>query len=298
VTAGRFPMIGQLPIAPLVRPSNLARLANGRFPATSLVDIKVTGKLHPIAARAFGALQVAGMGAGHLINAVGPTSAFRPFADQERIFLQRYQRGSPTAADRRGREWQGQRWFLKPGFATAAVPGTSNHGWGLAVDVAGTGTKKLPHPRLRWLLGNAATYGFSWELQSETWHIRYVAGDRLPEGVVNLERFLQGAGPTPQPEERPEPAPAAPRILKLTQPHQRGDDVELLQRLLNMSVQDGIFGKDTHQAVIEFQAQVELEPDGKVGPLTWARIHDVLAFLAQPDVEPADSDALAALTPL
>jgi LAS superfamily LD-carboxypeptidase LdcB len=58
----------------------------------------------------------------------------------------------------------------------AAVPGTSNHGWGLACDVWNVGQ----NGRLEWLLDNAKRFGFSWEVQSEPWHIRYVLGDDLP----------------------------------------------------------------------------------------------------------------------
>jgi LAS superfamily LD-carboxypeptidase LdcB len=63
-------------------------------------------------------------------------------------------------------------------MAPLAVPGTSNHNLGIAVDIANASGK-----RLEWMLANAHKYGFSWELQSEPWHIRYVAGDDIPEAV-------------------------------------------------------------------------------------------------------------------
>jgi hypothetical protein len=67
--------------------------------------------------------------------------------------------------------------------ATAAVPGTSNHGWGLACDLAIgvpehatglTGTDRT------WLENNIARFGFSYESTSEPWHVRYVMGDVCP----------------------------------------------------------------------------------------------------------------------
>lgn len=51
----------------------------------------------------------------------------------------------------------------------------------------------------------------------------------------------------------------------------RGTDVRTLQRALKL-YEDGIFGKLTEEAVKEFQAKNGLEPDGVVGPKTWALI--------------------------
>lgn len=65
------------------------------------------------------------------------TGAWRSYETQERIFLERYQTSyiqyAPGRVD--ARTWQGRTWYRKPGTAAAAVPGTSNHGGGLAVDV-------------------------------------------------------------------------------------------------------------------------------------------------------------------
>lgn len=65
------------------------------------------------------------------------TGAWRSYEIQERIFLERYQtkyiQYAPGKVDARG--WRGRTWYRKPGTAAAAVPGTSNHGGGLAVDV-------------------------------------------------------------------------------------------------------------------------------------------------------------------
>jgi LAS superfamily LD-carboxypeptidase LdcB len=60
-----------------------------------------------------------------------------------------------------------------------AVPGTSNHNLGIAIDI-----KDSSGARLEWLAKNATSFGFSWEvLPSEPWHLRYVAGDDVPERV-------------------------------------------------------------------------------------------------------------------
>ena len=57
----------------------------------------------------------------------------------------------------------------------------SRHMLGLAVDVANANGKIL-----KWLLDNEDRFGFSHEVQSEPWHIRYVAGDNVPVAVVEF----------------------------------------------------------------------------------------------------------------
>ncbi len=61
-----------------------------------------------------------------------------------------------------------------------------------------------------------------------------------------------------------------PRILFLTSPPMRGDDVTTLQRALGFPPDriDGIFGKQTDRAVRTFQRQGGMTVDGKVGPNT------------------------------
>jgi len=67
--------------------------------------------------------------------------------------------------------------------ATAAVPGTSNHGLGLACDLAigrPESATSLTAPDRAWLEANIHRFGFSYESTSEPWHIRYVVGDACP----------------------------------------------------------------------------------------------------------------------
>ena len=80
--------------------------------------------------------------------------------------------------------------------------------------------------------------------------------------------------------------PELNRILKLTSPMMRGDDVRMLQERLKAHLADpgkidGVFGENTKSAVIAFQqARINEgrdvgcgyngnKPDGKVGDLTW-----------------------------
>ncbi|NEK60357.1 D-alanyl-D-alanine carboxypeptidase [Geodermatophilus sabuli] len=63
--------------------------------------------------------------------------------------------------------------------ALAAVPGTSEHGWGLAVDLCG-GVESFGTPQYAWMAANAARFGFvhpSWadpgHGREEPWHWEY-----------------------------------------------------------------------------------------------------------------------------
>lgn len=65
-----------------------------------------------------------------------------------------------------------------------------------------------------------------------------------------------------------------PRVLRLTDPPMTGADVVLLQRRLGViaGAPDGIFGKATEAAVMDFQEAHGLKVDGAVGKLTRAAL--------------------------
>jgi Putative peptidoglycan binding domain len=70
--------------------------------------------------------------------------------------------------------------------------------------------------------------------------------------------------------------PSAPRLLKLTSPNMKGEDVRAWQKVLVASgyavATDGIFGPKTSSATIDWQKKRNLKPDGIVGPATRAKI--------------------------
>ena len=77
----------------------------------------------------------------------------------------------------------------------AATPGRSNHGLGLACDFAeernGKPGVESISPRFhRWLVKNAATFGFIAEVPGEPWHWTYSTGDKLPQAVLDFERRI------------------------------------------------------------------------------------------------------------
>jgi LAS superfamily LD-carboxypeptidase LdcB len=175
------------PVLPIIMPADLKNAKNGALDLTLLRDIKSpTGKMHSLAATAWNAMQLDAYFNGIELRQVG---AYRNLARQEEMFKDRYQLTPTGRTPQVTRTYQGKTWYLKKGKAPSATPGTSNHGLGLAVDVADASGK-----RLEWLLGdgfltsNALKYGFSWEVRegpnAEAWHIRYVCGDKLPKAVL------------------------------------------------------------------------------------------------------------------
>lgn len=184
------------PVRTVSRPACLSGQSNGRLDPSILVSTPGQAggqevRLVAPAARAWRALTAAALAAGHVLKPTSLHDSYRPYEVQERIFRQRYT--TDYLAGRPFKSWNGQRWYQRPGTAVAAVPGTSNHGWGLAVDTgeerdSDIGTESLDDPTLRWLLDNEERFGFSHEVQSEPWHVRYFAGDDIPQAVLAYEQ--------------------------------------------------------------------------------------------------------------
>jgi chitosanase len=107
---------------------------------------------------------------------------------------------------------------------------------------------------------------------------KLIDGDKwdlpLPLIVRNVLISDVSLGAASEPPVVASAADANDRVLFLTEPMMRGQDVKRLQKMLGFSDQDadGIFGKGTDQAVREFQRTHGLRVDGKVGPATWAEL--------------------------
>jgi hypothetical protein len=184
------------PVVALRRPAALAGQRNGELEGRILSPIDFAGgRLVSVAALSWLAMAAAARRAGITLAANSAHDAYRPLEVQRRIFLARYTLDAGRARrPLQAKRYLGRTYYLLPGFATAAVPGTSNHGWALAVDV-----DNASGARLDWLRRNAGVYGGSWELQSEPWHLRYYAGDAIPSAVTG------GAPPPPIPTPTPTP---------------------------------------------------------------------------------------------
>lgn len=186
-----------LPVVAVVRPAALLCTANGELPVESLRSIGVAGQLEASCAYdAWNALWSAAQEVAiELTWTYGGT--YRSLSMQERLFLQRWQ---TTPIPRETALWAGQKWYLRYGVSRAAVPGTSNHGWGLAVDVAAGASPdeaRSISPHMPWLIDNAIGFGWSWESQSEPWHLRYWAGDATPERVEAFKTIVAQSATQP-----------------------------------------------------------------------------------------------------
>lgn len=171
-------MAKQLPIVKVKLCSHLKNVKPGELTPDLLKNIE-KGKLHHCAADAYEAMDEAANAEGIDLSPTSTADTYRSLEMQEYGFFQRYTTTpKPAQMKQKPKIYKGKAWYLKKGMAPLAVPGTSNHNLGIAVDIA-----EATGRRLDWMLANAHKYGFSWELQVEPWHIRYVAGDDIPEAV-------------------------------------------------------------------------------------------------------------------
>ena len=99
-----------------------------------------------------------------------------------RRFKARFGRGLCLTDSYRSYEAQSELFATKPGLA--ALPGTSNHGWGVALDLCG-GIEDFDSPQHQWLRQHGAAYGWDnpeWAriggAKPEPWHWEYTSESR------------------------------------------------------------------------------------------------------------------------
>lgn len=181
----------KFPVLPLILPKDLEGQLNGKLNPTLLRTLRGTkGALHHQAATAFNCLQLEAMFSGVDLQSTSSADTYRTYERQESTFRDRYSSKPTGRIPVVTRRWNGRQWWLQPGKAPSATPGASNHGLGLAIDIAGASGN-----RLGWMMGAnplsspVLKYGFSWEVESgpnaEAWHIRYVCGDNPPKAVLD-----------------------------------------------------------------------------------------------------------------
>lgn len=271
-------------------PASLAGQKNGLLDPMLLVDSHLRGfKIAVPAADPFGALMWAAYRDGVPLDATG---IYRSYGQQVTLFESRYspdiskalRKSDGTPLD--ARRYEGQTWYRFQG-ASAAVPGTSIHGWGMAVDFAMQADEdpepeSLNQSTVTWLEAKALDYGWSWELVSELWHLRVVTGDAVTVAVqdwIAAGRPAWGnSAPTPP---VPDPTPEATlKDMPTLKQGATGNAVVTLQTLLiqrgiwsdKPANRDGVFGSGTDAGVRKFQSARHITVDGVVGGQTWAEL--------------------------
>lgn len=245
------------PESAAVLPTAIKKCSNGLIPDTLLNGCGI---------RSFVMAEPAATAMQMLVNAaakdgisISATGTYRSFIQQENLFYSRTQTTCPFPGARHY-VYKGINYWLKKGVAGCATPGTSNHGWGLAIDFARKDAMgrvvSLDGNSLNWLRNNAPKYGFWNTVESENWHWCYCLGDRLP------------SGPVP-----PSPTPSYSTVKLGSQ----GPDVAKMQTLLRQKGfdpgnPDGKFGPRTDAALRAFQKAKDLAVDGVCGPVTWGAL--------------------------
>jgi hypothetical protein len=163
---------------------------SGKLPVDELTVCGTTPWVmwHP-AARCHRAMMAAAREAGFTPRSTG---TYRSYARQEALFRERY---SPTGKFGGCKTWRGVLWCkqLVNGSvpADAAVPGTSEHGWGCADDVAEANADGaligITQSFYLWLVFHARSFGFENTNRTERWHWAYCLGGEIPPRVLAYE---------------------------------------------------------------------------------------------------------------
>lgn len=195
--------------------------ANGKLPKSALAPIP-GGKLRKDAAAAWNAPRGP---ASHGLRPTGSRSSYRTYAEQQ-YFWDLYQRGGNLAAK----------------------PGTSNHGWGVAVDLAEMWMRS-------WIDDHGAEFGWKkTEAWSEWWHVNYVGGVSFPT-FKTLRRGSRGR-----------------RVQRFTRRlafvHRPGGKAYIKRWYWR-------YKEPVARAVRQFQRDHGLKVDGQIGPKTGRKINEV-----------------------
>jgi hypothetical protein len=229
------------PVRPITWPTAAQCDQNGRMPSNRLHSIGPGGQLEASrAADAWNALYIAAYADGFTgLDAFTwtPGGTYRSFEHQHAAFIARWEPWRPPTGTSPANPptgaafYLGGWWTLRRGVARAAVPGTSNHGRGIAIDIALgpnmndarpiTSPTPTGNTGLDWLLApcpatyttdpavaftgtdqgrpltNAESLGWSWEGTAgpvEPWHLRYFPGDNTPRRVTDILTYV-GARP-------------------------------------------------------------------------------------------------------
>ena len=183
-------------------PEGITPEHNGRMPSDKLKKIHCGGYLYVDAARSWLAMVRAAAQDNIFLNVNEPFKTYRKIETQIGVFQKRFEPvENNLSGDAIRVAFDGKIWQLKPDAVYAAIPGTSSHGYGLAVDIGNSGNKDVK----LWLDKNARLFGFVREYDFEYWHFTYLLGrkgisklalaiENLPEPKYTAEQIQEVSG--------------------------------------------------------------------------------------------------------
>ena len=190
------------PYQKLIMPSCLKGEINGKLNKALLMPVDTGGKMVKPAAVAFNALYAEALKQGVTLRNIGD---YRSYDGQLKMFLDRYEvaaANDPRLKKPRTvtRNFDGKVWILKKGKAPSAAPDPtgksgSNHGWGLAIDLAVEGKggnivgMASAKKGFKFMCENAPRFGFFLQgsdpksPEFEHWHWQFCLGDETPSAL-------------------------------------------------------------------------------------------------------------------
>lgn len=130
-----------------------------------------------------------------------------------------------------------------------------------------------------------------------SWFAKTADSKVLKEATRRRDAFNKANTPPPGKVVNPkgkEMVMAAPTRLTIKKGSPKSQNVVDLQNILGLKPADGIFGNNTHNAVVAFQRKNGLTPDGVVGPKTWEKLLSKQVYVQAATNQAKQADAVKA----
>ncbi|AMM19953.1 hypothetical protein AX769_07015 [Frondihabitans sp. PAMC 28766] len=170
LTGAALALPDQANAAAYQQPDAWGGFTNGNIPTSRLAPVADGSHVRADAAVAYNSMAAAFQSAFH--KPLSVTQGYRPLKQQLSIFESRYTPHKNKVAG--SVFWAGLYWTLNKGQSVAAAPGTSVHGWALAIDFS-SGVQTAGSAQKKWADKNGPTFGWFPIGNSfgEAWHFEF-----------------------------------------------------------------------------------------------------------------------------